>query len=247
LYMANLDSPSLKDALEKGIELKSVFEKQSTSSDIEPLEKLQVLWGEKNKKPILANFKSYFKEAGLRDLERETTYAIEYGKTDSAPLFVKWVKFIFFELTSGYGLHYIRPLIILFSLIGVFTIVYIFPLIGIGKNGIYRMWSKDRVKKDKVIEERERLIYRIWLKNRFIKTRTNIFKAIGYAFYFSMLSSFHIGWRDLNVGSWIARIQPREYNLKATGWVRTVSGIQSLISIYLLALWVLTQFGRPFE
>jgi hypothetical protein len=35
--------------------------------------------------------------------------------------------------------------------------------------------------------------------------------------------------------------------MKGTGWVRTVSGIQSLISVYLLALAALTYFGRPFE
>jgi hypothetical protein len=35
--------------------------------------------------------------------------------------------------------------------------------------------------------------------------------------------------------------------LRATGWVRFVAGLQSLLSIYLLALWVLTYFGRPFE
>jgi len=33
----------------------------------------------------------------------------------------------------------------------------------------------------------------------------------------------------------------------ATGWVRVVSGVQSLISVYLLARAVLTYFGRPFE
>jgi hypothetical protein len=44
-----------------------------------------------------------------------------------------------------------------------------------------------------------------------------------------------------------ARVQSREYVLRATGWVRTVAGIQSLLSVYLLALWVLTYFGRPFE
>jgi hypothetical protein len=65
--------------------------------------------------------------------------------------------------------------------------------------------------------------------------------------YFSLLSAFSLGWRELNVGTWIARVQPREYVLRATGWVRTVSGIQSLLSVYLLALWVLTYFGRPFE
>jgi hypothetical protein len=45
----------------------------------------------------------------------------------------------------------------------------------------------------------------------------------------------------------MARMQPREYTLRATGWVRMVSGIQSLLSVYLLALWVPTYFGRPFE
>jgi hypothetical protein len=29
--------------------------------------------------------------------------------------------------------------------------------------------------------------------------------------------------------------------------VRVVSGAQSLISVYLVAMWVLTYFGRPFQ
>jgi hypothetical protein len=41
-----------------------------------------------------------------------------------------------------------------------------------------------------------------------------------------VVSAFLIGWRDLNVGSWIARMQPREYALRAKGWVRVVSGVQ---------------------
>jgi len=45
----------------------------------------------------------------------------------------------------------------------------------------------------------------------------------------------------------MTRLQPLEYMLRATGWVRVVSGIQSLLSVYLLALWALTYFGRPFE
>ena len=65
--------------------------------------------------------------------------------------------------------------------------------------------------------------------------------------YMSILSAFQVGWRELNVGMWIARLQPREYTLRATGWVRFVSGLQSLISVYLVALWVLTYFGRPFD
>jgi hypothetical protein len=49
------------------------------------------------------------------------------------------------------------------------------------------------------------------------------------------------------VGRWIERIKREETTLKATGWLRTLSGFQSLMSVYLLALWLLTYFGRPFE
>jgi hypothetical protein len=51
----------------------------------------------------------------------------------------------------------------------------------------------------------------------------------------------------LNVGSWLTRLQSEEYVLRATGWVRSISGLVSLVSVYLLALWVLTYFGRPFD
>jgi len=42
-------------------------------------------------------------------------------------------------------------------------------------------------------------------------------------------------------------MQLREYSLHATGWTRFVSGLQSLISVYLVALAILTYFGNPFE
>jgi hypothetical protein len=51
----------------------------------------------------------------------------------------------------------------------------------------------------------------------------------------------------LNVGNWIARLQTREYTLQAIGWVRVMAGIQSLLGVYLLAMWALTYFGRPFQ
>ena len=71
--------------------------------------------------------------------------------------------------------------------------------------------------------------------------------AIGWAAYFSLLSTFQIGFREFSVGTWLSRAQPRNFALESTGWVRTVSGIQSLLSVFLLAMWLLTYFGRPFQ
>jgi len=117
-----------------------------------------------------------------------------------------------------------------------------FPISGRGESRVYLVWSEERIEDDKREGKPARRVEPLVLDSRGKRLQ-----AIGFALYFSLLSAVHIGWRDLNVGNWIARLQSREYMLRAKGWVRTVSGIQSLTSIYLLALWVLTYFGRPFE
>jgi uncharacterized protein YjbI with pentapeptide repeats len=66
-----------------------------------------------------------------------------------------------------------------------------------------------------------------------------------HAFWFSLLSSFHFGWRDLNVGNWLARLQSKSFTYKPTNLFRTLSGVQSLICIYLVAIFVLSYFGLP--
>jgi uncharacterized protein YjbI with pentapeptide repeats len=99
-------------------------------------------------------------------------------------------------------------------------------------------------------------IWRIWVADRLTDVsypnspkpteRLTSGRFASYAFYFSLLSAFQIGWRELNLGNWVVRMQPREYILRPTGWVRLVSGLQSLLSVYLLALAMLSYFGRPF-
>jgi hypothetical protein len=41
-------------------------------------------------------------------------------------------------------------------------------------------------------------------------------QQLSTALQFSVLSAFHLGWRDLNVGTWLSRLQTREYALQAT-------------------------------
>jgi hypothetical protein len=236
------------------------------------IQNLETVSFDAEKQSGLVLLRNSLKEVGLRELERKATYAIEKGKTDhylsmrdkavdSMTLGLEQFSIrLFFEYTAGYGLYPKQCLIILFAFIPLFAIVYFFSIYNKRhlspyfiaffflktesissssslesiKSGIYKSWSEHRIRKDLGSTEPE-LIFEDFIT------------SLGYAFYFSFLSAFHIGWREINVGSWIARIQSNEYTLKSTGWVRTISGIQSLISIYLLAFWVLTQFGRPFD
>ena len=69
---------------------------------------------------------------------------------------------------------------------------------------------------------------------------------IYWAVFFSLMSAFNIGFREIDFGRWLRLLPRTEFDLKAKGWMRTVAGFQSLLSVY-LALWVLSYFGRPFE
>jgi hypothetical protein len=60
------------------------------------------------------------------------------------------------------------------------------------------------------------------------------------------MCAFNIGFRDINFGRWLRLMTRQEFDMKAEGLPRVVAGVQSLISVGLLALAVLTYFGRPF-
>lgn len=199
----------------------------------------------------LVGLRKLFKDGGYRNQERQITYAIHHvrnsrllndtkgseGKVGSGEGFLGRVEgafnFVLFELTTKWGLAPSRALLTIAVLILIFSLVYVIALRHPAKDGIWRIWANERVRSDLGSSKPELL-------------SATGFSSIRLAFYFSLLSAFHIGWRDLNVGNWITRVQSREYTLSASGWVRTVSGMQSLLSVYLLAIWALTHFGRPF-
>lgn len=162
---------------------------------------------------------------------------------------------VLFEWTCDYGMTPSRPLLIMFVGLFIFTLPYLLALrSGNPETGVWLLLPSDRVLdrklKDHPIKLTTRTPFRPLPENRWARRMAYLrrgWRSLRLAFYFSLLSAFYLGWRELNVGTWISRLQKQEYNLRATGWVRTVSGLQSLLSVYLLALWALTYFGRPFD
>lgn len=220
---------------------------------------------ERGNSAALVSLRDSLQKIGNRSAEREATFAIEHGITmhllcdwrrefgsiwecDLNPrlseLAEGFLRLVFFELTTGYGLHPGRALIVLVTFIWIFSLVYslvtITNLRSDGKGAIFRIWHKGRIDLSSgalALADSEKIE----------KYRSNWLQGYLFALYYSILSAFHIGWRDLNVGGWVTRLQGREFELRGFGWVRTVSGLQSLFSVYLLAIWVLTYFGRPFQ
>ncbi len=248
LKEAKLIDTNLSNADFTNVNLASARYEPSTSPNkafLSGIQNLDTVIFSEEKQSGLVLLRKSLKEAGLRELERKATYSIEKGKTNHAPSWiVRFTRRLFFEYTAGYGLYPERCLIILFVLIPGFALIYFLYVyrnepaqdgcLAKRKDGIFKIWSDERIRQDFGSAKPESL-------------SAGFVGSLGYALHFSVLSAFQIGWREINVGNWIARIQRQEYTLRSTGWVRTFSGIQSLISIYLLAYWVLTQFGRPFD
>jgi uncharacterized protein YjbI with pentapeptide repeats len=186
-----------------------------------------------------ADLRNIAKEHGLRSEERALTSAVYQFRLKSESRLEQNLAYILLKIPSDYGATPWRSLWLLAGFIGAFSLFYMGVIMRQekdkqGKDGIHKIWLPERVRTDLGAKKPIRLNLHGWA-------------ILWVGFYFSILSAFNVGWRNLNVGNWIARIQSREYIYRATGWTRTISGIQSLLSVYLLALWALTYFGRPFE
>jgi hypothetical protein len=183
----------------------------------------------------LLQLRKAFKEAGFQNQQREITYALMHKRRlDTGPI-ESFTRYVLFELTSEWGLSSLRPLWLMMFFILPFAVFYASAIIRPGASaGLWRVWDKDRIRQEVGTATPVRLD----------RSNSNV---VADALYFSFLSAFSVGWHEINIGTWIGRLNPNEYTLRATGWLRSLSGLQSLVSIFLLALAFLSYFGDPFD
>jgi uncharacterized protein YjbI with pentapeptide repeats len=210
----------------------------------------------------LVELRETYKKAGLREPERQVTYALNHTrredlwkKGDFLDRLESLFNLVCFEWPCHYGMNPGRPLELLGLGLFLFTPIYLLALRSRHREtGLWLLLPPDRIigggSKVRPFKLTGYTPFRPLPPSRWPRLKARLrrsLRRVRLAFYFSLLSAFNLGWRELNVGNWISRLQKHEYTLRATGWPRTVAGLQSLLSVYLLALWVLTYFGRPFD
>lgn len=205
-----------------------------------------------NSPHALVELREGFKKAGLRQQERELTYSIEHTKRVRAGFVERQLAYALFEGPSAYGADPLRPLKLIVVLWFLFTIGYLLFLRYGTESGINIVVAR-RKRRDPG-EFRTKLAS-IRLsgrrgshgRTRAFTIRTSWFTGIVAAAQFSLMNVFNLRVQWLEAGTWLRMIQARPIEFEPIGWVRTLAGIQSLVSMYLLALSLLTYFGRPFE
>jgi hypothetical protein len=155
---------------------------------------------------------------------------------------------LLFDFPCRYGMEPLRPLRLLLGLWFLCALAYRHFIESGGRSGLYKSEREHPGSKGPTTEQRIRprpmpisrrsghLVY-------LFRRECHVFS---HAMLFSAMSAFNIGFRDFDFGRWVRGLTQEEYDIRAKGWARTLSGAQSLISAYLLALAVLTYFGRPF-
>ena len=195
----------------------------------------------------LVELRNAFHLAGFERQARQVTYAIrrterlELWNGNNVSTKVESIAaLVFFEVTSAYGMAPYRPILMLLLAIPMFSLVYSLAILGYGNGRIWANRPNFAVNKK---------VLRKWVRVEFRRDRRSfaeISRVMRIAGCFSTLCAFRIGFREFSVGDWISRLQSRQYELRATGWARSVAGCQALISLYLLALSILCFLGRPF-
>lgn len=200
--------------------------------------------------PGMFALRAAYESANMEQMERLFTYLIqskeqsEGWKKGGWERFISVMTWILFDLPTKFGFCPQQPIKILFSLIIIFWIVYWISLrMGLKGASLNIVWPSSIPSKETIYYKRlkffksQRLQDNIRLEITFMRV----------ALHLSILSAFRLGWRDFNIGVWLSYLQFHDYSLVVhKGWLRSLCGLQSLISTYMVASWAMTQFGRPF-
>lgn len=224
----------------------------------------------------LVQLRKQFQDAGFREQERKITYALmrrqaqlswDACTTRKSPYesitrpilstsdsnlancgsFV--LNRVFFDLTCQYGLSPGRPLGLGVAVWLICSVLYLTCTHSHGATGLYRVYGQglhEDSSAHRRVEEIRRAKVQAHGAKRFFEFAKCEWRLLRASMFFSMMSAFNIGFRDINFGRWLRLLTRQEFDIKAIGWARVIAGWQSLVSVFLLALWVLTYFGRPF-
>jgi uncharacterized protein YjbI with pentapeptide repeats len=257
LARVNLRGAKLSGANLKGADLRgAIFEplpgEMPPVGAMAQVRGLAELWCVDYPQPLVS-LREAFKKAGYDQQEREVACSLK--RTDT---YREWQKggldrvkaalcLVFFDLTCSYGLSLWRPLALWGLGVLIFAPFYCLALISRrADTGVWRVWPRDRVLRGEGQEQPEKLTAapprprpaagaaaRGWWQ---VKRAA---RFLGIGFYFSLVAALSLSWRGGNRGALVSRLQTREYTLRAAGWVRSLAGLQSLLSALLLVLWAI--------
>ncbi len=204
----------------------------------------------------LISLRAALAERGFRQQEREVICALKRHDQN-------WLERLAFDWSSEWGSNLYRPWFIV-SLLWLVCALSYYVIIWTGRLSGIRLVipmtptvamgviGRGLVRPEQHGSSQSRCTVKMddqffWLYNGSTYSRVPKWLRLAWwVCFFSTMNTFNIGFRDINFGRWLKLLTRREFDLQATGFARVVSGIQALLSVYLVALWALSFAGNPF-
>jgi len=230
LSSANLMYSNLSGTFLSKVDLKDVlFEPASlpTVSNMVSMRNLSRIRYRYNNIPMV-QLKNSFNNAELLKQAKQVNTALHRVEAT-------WWETLLFDYTCEWGSNAGRPLVILLLLWLIFSGLYGLLDIYQGNRREYMIANPKAIKKENEMQPDK------WTRVK------NGLAAYGIAWVFGLQRSLRIGFREISPNHWLSLLLPRDFKIYSEGWPRYVSGFQSLLSVYLIALSILSYFGRPFE
>ncbi len=234
LSNAKLLSTNLKDAVFSNVNLSgALYQPLSTPAasylgGLQGLDSLQFeVKGDQAQSAGLILLRGQLRKAGLQNLERQATRSIERHENQLRSPPQRIAHTALFDWTSEYGTNSSLCLRRLGSVIFLFALIYMIPLSKASWGGIHATAIASTNEAEAPLTPHGLAV-------------------LGYGILFSLSSAVGFAGARLSLGRWISRIQGRESVFRARGITRILSGVQTTLCLYLLSLWFLTLFARPF-
>jgi uncharacterized protein YjbI with pentapeptide repeats len=189
-----------------------------------------------NYKTPMQDLRKELHDAGYVEAEAQVNLA--YHRMEQ-----QWWQEVLFDWTCEWGANWKRPLGFVLWMGLACSLVYWALVRFTRKNRLYLLRAIGKK------EQRRRIGWRRlkedespWLKRFWWELRLYLTTLL-----FSLTSVLNLGVQGLDFGRWVRLIYRRDFQLEARGWIRAVAGIQSWVSVALLALALLSYLGHPIE
>lgn len=246
----------------KGADMTGVHFEPATlpqASNLAEAEHLQQMTFDTDPTAMLS-LRQHFRDAGFSLQDSQVNYAINHrileqqrercspgrqGVTRDYSACLSYLGSRIVEATCEYGLNLWRPLKIAFLGWIVFTLIFFAFMHHSGPSGLYLAVAKGLVLDPKDIENAPQ-VRSIPLDHAGGQWLANELRVLRIAGFFSLINGFNLGVKDADIGRWLRLLPGREFEFRAVGWSRTFAGIQALLNLYLLTIWILCFLGHPF-
>jgi uncharacterized protein YjbI with pentapeptide repeats len=264
LTNAVFDDTALQGATFSGALMDGVVFEPATlpnADDIAGAQDLERMTYDEDPAP-LKRMRQAFRDAGFDEQDRKVNYAIQRKLNDlnwkscngttpdgsgRAASCLKWAAYTVCDLTCQYGLNMVRPITIGLLAWVLFGCIFFFFMNHSGSSALYMAWAEgivlteDEIKKAPPVKA-ESLRQKPNASASWIRGES---RAFVIAFFFSLVNGFNLGFGQVDIGRWLHLLPWCEFEFRAKGWARTCAGLQALLTLYLVAMWVLFEFGHP--